>query len=336
MSSSEKPFDYTAGQAFFRDGFVPFSAANVSIASSPVLYGLSVYTVFAANWKPAAAGGKLLLFRLRDHYARLVNSAKIMDFNNFAAAWPYEKFEATMLELLRRNSPTDRPLAEDVLIRVTIFVDELIAGTKIHGLKHSLSAYVYPMGAILPRDGVNLCVSSWIRNPDNAIPSRAKVNGGYANASLIKNEAILNGYDDAIVLDADGHVTEGTVSNIFLVRAGSDGSGAGAADPKLITPSASSDLLEGITRSSIIQIARDLGVHVVERTVDRSELYIADEMFLCGSSARLIPVLSVDKRGVGSGASAGVAGKLTAQLAEKYRAVQLGEDEKYKEWVREV
>ncbi len=335
-------FDYTSGQAFFRDGFVPFSQANVSIASSPVLYGLSVYTVFAANWKPATDGGagagKLLLFRLRDHYTRLVNSAKIMDFNNFAAAWPYEKFEATMLELLRRNSPADKPLAEDVLIRVTIFVDELIAGTKIHGLKHSLSAYVYPMGSILPRDGVNLCVSSWTRNPDNAIPSRAKVNGGYANASLIKNEAILNGYDDAIVLDADGHVTEGTVSNIFLVRAGSDGAGAGAAGsgPKLITPSASSDLLEGITRASIIQIARDLGVHVVERTVDRSELYIADEMFLCGSSARLIPVLSVDKRMIGSGASAGASGQLTKQIAEQYRKVQLGEDEKYKEWVMEV
>jgi branched-chain amino acid aminotransferase len=328
-------FDYTSGQAFMRDGFVPFSAANISIASSPILYGLSIYTVFAANWNPAANGGKgaLLTFRLRDHYARLVNSAKIMDFNNFPAAWPYEKFEATMLDLLRRNGAgaTNKPLQEDVLIRVTIFVDELIAGTKIHGLKHSLSAYVYPMGSILPRGGVNLGVSSWIRTPDNAIPSRAKVNGGYANASLIKNEAILNGYDDAIVLDADGHVTEGTVSNIFLVRAGSDGSG-----PKLITPAVGADLLEGITRSSIIQIARDLGVHVVERTVDRSELYIADEMFLCGSSARLIPVLSVDKRAVGSGASAGVAGKLTLQLAEKYRAVQLGEDEKYKEWVMEV
>jgi branched-chain amino acid aminotransferase len=150
------------------------------------------------------------------------------------------------------------------------------------------------------------------------------VNGGYANASLIKNEAILNGYDDAIVLDAQGHVTEGTVSNIFMVRGGN-----------LITPAAHSDLLEGITRDSIIRIARDLGLSVEERGVDRSELYIADEMFLCGSSARLIPVLSVDKRVVGNGA-AGVAGKLTLQLAEKYRAVQLGEDEKYKEWVMEV
>jgi branched-chain amino acid aminotransferase len=321
-------FDYKKGQAFLRDGFVPFAEANVSIASSPVLYGLSVYTVFSLNWN--AAAGKLYAFRLRDHYSRLVNSAKIMDFNNFAAAWPYEKFEATMRELVQRNGAAggQAPIQEDVLVRVTIFVDELIAGTKIHGLKHSLSAYIYPMGSILPRGGVNLCVSSWTRTPDNAIPSRAKVNGSYANASLIKNEAILNGYDDAIVLDSQGHVTEGTVSNIFLVRGGSDGSG-----PKLVTPSASSDLLEGITRASIMQIARDSGFEVIERTVDRSELYIADEAFLCGSSARLIPIVSIDKRLVGSG----VAGTITAKLSKQYSDVQTGVNpETYKEWLMEI
>jgi branched-chain amino acid aminotransferase len=307
-------FDYTRGQAFLREAFVPFSQANVSIASSPVLYGLSIYTVFAANWNESAK--KLYVFRLRDHYARLVNSAKIMDFHTFAAAWPYEKFEATMLELLRRNS-----IAEDTLVRATIFVDEIIAGTKIHGLKHAFAAYIYPMGSILPRGGVNLCISSWIRNPDNAIPSRAKVNGGYANASIIKNEAVVNGYDDAIVLDSQGHVTEGTVSNIFLVRGG-----------VLITPSIGSDLLEGITRDSIIRIARDSGLTFESRTVDRSELYIMDEAFLCGSSARLIPILSIDRRMIGDGKP----GKLTTTFSEKYRAIQQGEDPQYKEWLMEV
>jgi branched-chain amino acid aminotransferase len=316
------PFDYTQAQAFLRDKFVPFAEANVSIASSPILYGLSVYTVFSLNWNDTQK--KLYAFRLRDHYTRLVNSAKIMDFHNFATAWPYEKFEATMLDLVRRNN-----IKEDALVRATIFVDELIAGTKIHGLTHSFAAYIYPMGAILPRGGVNLCVSSWVRNPDNAIPSRAKVNGGYANASLIKNEAILNGYDDAIVLDGDGHVTEGTVSNVFLVR-----------DGVLITPGVSADLLEGITRGSVIRIARDLGITVVERAVDRSELYLADEAFLCGSSARLIPVLSIDKRTIDTGdatSNAGsAAGKITSQLLEKYRAVQYGEASEYKEWLMEV
>lgn len=327
-------FDYTTSQAFLRDGFVPFRDANVSIASSPVLYGLSIYTVFSVNWN--ATTKKLYIFRLRDHYDRLVNSAKIMDFHNFAAAWSYEKFEATMLELIHRNSAPN-PIQEDVLVRATVFVDELIAGTKIHGLKHALTAYVYPMGAILSRDGVNLCVSSWTRNPDNAIPSRAKVNGSYANASLIKNEALLNGYDDAIVLDSAGHVTEGTVANIFLVRGGAGGK-VGSADgrsPTLVTPSPSSDLLEGITRASVIRMARDLGMQIEERAIDRSELYIADEAFLCGSSARITPILSVDRRPIGDAVAGG--GPITTTLSKKYNEIQTGvAGDDYKEWRTEI
>jgi branched-chain amino acid aminotransferase len=310
------PFDYTAGQVFFRDSFVPFASANVSIVSSPVLYGLSVYTVFSVNWNEAEK--KHYAFRLKDHYKRLVNSAAIMDFNNFASAWPYEKFEATMRELIKRNAIQE----ESVLVRATIFVDALIAGTKIHDLPHSFAAYVYPMGQILPRGGVNLCVSSWTRNVDNAIPSRAKVNGGYVNSALIKNEALLNGYDDAIALDARGHVTEGTVSNIFIVR-----------DGILITPAVSEDLLEGITRASILTIARDAGLQVQERTLDRTELYIADEAFLCGSSAHVVPILSVDKRPIKSGAD----GPITKMILEKFKTTQVGKDEgKYREWRTEI
>ena len=310
-----QPFDYTQGQAFMRDRLVPFKEATVSVASSPVLYGLSIYTVFGANWN--AEEKKLYAFRLKDHYARLVNSAKIMDFNRFAAEWPYEKFESTMLELVRANK-----VEENILVRITVFVDALIAGTKIHDLPQALSAYVYPMGNILPRGGVNLCVSSWTRNLDNAIPSRAKVNGGYVNASLMKNEAILNGYDDAIALDNHGHVTEGTVSNVFIVRNGT-----------LITPAASADILEGITRDSILQIARDLNIPIEQRSIDRTELYIADEAFLSGSSARVIPIISIDKRTIGTGA----AGPITQKLAESYDAAQKGNNlSKQKGWIVEI
>jgi branched-chain amino acid aminotransferase len=307
-------FDYTKGQVYLRDGFVPFSDANVSIASSPVLYGLSVYTVFSANWNEKEE--KLYAFRLRDHYDRLINSARIMDFNVFAAQWPYERFASVMAELLSRNI-----IRENVLVRVTIFIDALIAGTKIHDLPQALAAYVYPMGEILPRSGAKVCVSSWTRNADNAIPSRAKVNGSYANASLMKNEAILNGYDDAIALDAAGHVTEGTVANIFLVRKGT-----------LVTPHAGADILEGITRDSVIRIAQDLHIPVETRAIDRSELYIADEIFLCGSSARVTPVVSVDKRMVGNG----MPGPIMAQLSEVYRAAQHGENTLYNNWLFEI
>lgn len=243
-----------------------------------------------------------------------------MDFNKFAPAWSYEKFEATMRELIARNAVE----GEDVLVRVTVFVDALIAGTKIHNLPQSLSAYVYPMGTILPRAGVNVCVSSWTHGIDNVIPSRAKVNGGYANNSLIKNEAILNGYDDAIVLDAQGRVTEATVANIFIVR-----------DGVLITPGVSTDLLEGITRASVIAIARDAGIPVEERTVDRTELYIADEAFISGSSARITPIMSVDKRQMGGGVL--IPGPITKMIAEKYEAAQKGTDGGiYAAWRMEV
>jgi branched-chain amino acid aminotransferase len=297
-----QPFDYTQGQVFMRDGLVPFKDANVSIASSPVLYGLSIYTVFSVNWN--ADEKKLYIFRLKDHYTRLVNSAKIMDFNKFAAAWPYEKFEATMLGLIRANKAE-----ESVLVRATVFVDALIAGTKIHDLPQVLAAYVYPMGNILPRGGVNLCFSSWTRNFDNAIPSRAKVNGGYVNSSLMKNEAVLNGYDDAIALDTHGHVTEGTVANVFIVRNGT-----------LVTPDVGADLLEGITRNSVIAIAAELNIPVEQRAIDRSELYVADEAFICGSSARITPILSIDKRAIGTG----TAGPITQKLSEQYDAAQKG------------
>jgi branched-chain amino acid aminotransferase len=308
---SNKTFDYRETEAYFREGFVPFNEARVSVASSPVLYGLSIYTVFSANWNDQES--KLYVFRIKDHYDRLVKSARIMDFDSFEASWPYEKFEQTMLELLRRND-----IKENALVRATVFIDELVAGTKIHGLKNSLSAYVYPMGEILPRTGVNVCVSSWTRNPDNAIPSRAKVNGSYVNASLMKNEALLNGYDDAIALDEHGHVAEGTVANLFIVRGGA-----------IITPGPETDILEGITRDSLLRIGKDLNIPAQERAIDRSELYIADEMFMCGSSARITPVLSVDKRLVGNGRP----GVITQKLSETYRTTQNGSDPRYSSWL---
>jgi branched-chain amino acid aminotransferase len=307
-------FQLRTSDVFFCDQFVPFDQANVSIASSSVLYGLSIYTVFNAIWDEEKQ--QLNLFRLEDHYKRLINSAKIMDFHSFAETWTYEKFEQTMRELLTRNQ-----IQEDVLVRVTVFIDELIAGTKIHGLKNSVSAYVYPMGEILPRTGIHTCVSSWQRNSDNAIPSRAKVNGSYVNASLMKNEALLNGYDEAIALDEHDHVAEGTVANLFIVRGG-----------RLITPDPSTDILEGITRSTIFDLAKQLNIPTDQRAIDRSELYLSDEMFMCGSSAHITPVLSVDKRAIGDGNI----GPITQQLLELYKKVQQNQIPEFSGWITTV
>jgi branched-chain amino acid aminotransferase len=307
-------FEYQKAEVYFRNEFVPFDQANVSIASSPVLYGLSVYTVFSVSWNDQDQ--KLYIFRLKDHFARLVNSARIMDFHSFIDEWTFEKFENTMLELLRRNN-----IREDALVRVTVFIDELVAGTKIHGLKNSVSAYIYPMGEILPLSGVNLCISSWVRNSDNSIPAKAKINGSYVNASLMKNEALLNGFDDAIALDHHGHVAEGTVANLFIVR-----------DGKLATPDTSTDILEGITRDSLIELAGKLGLVIEERSIDRTELYKSEEAFLCGTSARITPVLSIDKRPLGAG---GI-GPVTKRLMKAYEALQRGSTHEYPHWVQEL
>lgn len=299
---SKQVFDYKNGIVLFRDAFVPFSEATVSIASSPVLYGLAVYTVFNAVWDEEKQ--ELNMFRLPDHWQRLINSSRIMGFDDFAQNYPYEKFEQLMRELLQKNQVT-----ENVLVRATIFIDELIAGTRIAGLKNSFSAYVYPMGQFYAKEGIRVCVSSWRHVEDDAIPARAKVNGLYVSNALMKNEALLNGFDEAIALDRNGHVTEGTVANLFLVRNGT-----------LITPDVSTDILEGITRDTIIKLAEHVQIPVEVRPIDRSELYIADELFLCGSSARVTPILSVDKRSIGQGSI----GLLTEQMRSKYEDLQLG------------
>ena len=306
--------DYKRTITYFRDSWVPFNEANLSIASSPVLYGLSVYTVFNAIWNEDKK--ELNVFRLKDHHKRLCNSASIMDFENFEDKYSYEEFEKIMKELLYKNK-----VQENALVRVTLFIDELIAGTKINGLKNSMSAYVYPMGEILPKSGVNVCVSSWTRASDNMIPARAKVNGQYVNASLMKNEALQNGYDEAIALDASGHVSEGTVANLFIIR-----------DDKLITPDMATDILEGITRNSIIEIANELGIEHEQRTIDRTELYIADEAFMCGSSANVTPILSIDKRKVGNGKI----GKITKMISDEYSKIQNGENAKFANWITKV
>jgi branched-chain amino acid aminotransferase len=298
--------------AYQRGKYVPFTEATVSIASSPFLYGLAIYTVFSANWNPEH--NELYIFRLREHYDRLVTSARIMDFANFADACSFADFENIMLQLLNKNHAR-----EDVLVRVMIYVDELATGTRMHGLKNDLAAFVYPAGEILPRSGARVMVSSWQRTRDNMIPSRAKINGSYVNTSLIKNEALSNGFDDAISLDTSGHVAEGTVANLFFVRGGT-----------LLTPDTSTDILEGITRSTIITSAQRLHISVIERDIDRSELYAMDEAMYVGSSARITPILEIDHRPVGTGKP----GATTMRLAEYYHKLQYGEDERH--WLTPV
>lgn len=300
--------------AYFRTGYVPFCEAQLSIASAPILYGLSIYTVFPVFWSQSSR--QLYMFRLPDHFKRLQNSARIMAFDDFLSEWDYPRFERTMRDLLKNNA-TDG----DSLVRVGVFVDDMLTGTRMADLKHNLSAFVYPAQQILPAGGAKLCVSSWRRNPDNAIPARAKINGSYVNAALMKHEAVRNGFDDAIALDEQGHVSESTVSNLFMVCKG-----------QLITPNNTTDLLEGITRDTVFKLADHLNIQHVERTIDRSELYIADEVFLCGSSMNITPVLSIDHRKVGTGEP----GPITKSVAKLYSHLGHNPKSKFKDWLTKV
>jgi branched-chain amino acid aminotransferase len=278
--------------------------ARLSVASSAVLYGLSVYTVFPVSINKE---GQKVAFRLTEHFQRLTNSAKIIGIDNFEKNWNLEKFIDATKKLTDAND-----INEDVFVRATVHVDAQIAGTRSRGLSTVVSMFVYKAESILPRKGARLKTSVWRRIPDYAIPSRAKVNGAYVNSVLAKQDAIDSGYDDCIFLDFNGHVCELSAANIFMVRHG-----------QLITPDATHDLLEGINRRTIIQLARDQGIEVVERSIDLTELYIADEVFACGTSAYLTPIIEIDARKIHG------PGKITKQLGKLHAEVIKGDSYEY-------
>ncbi|MFD1815315.1 aminotransferase class IV [Rhodococcus gannanensis] len=266
---------------YFGDRIVDAAQATLGVATSATLYGLSVYTVFPVH----VDGAGRTAFRLADHYRRLVESCRIIGMDTFAGEWDFGRFVAAVTELVAANDP-----AEDVFVRASVHVDESIPGTRVRGCHTTVSMFVYDAVPIVPQDGMRLKTSQWRRIPDSAIPSRAKVNGAYVNSVLAKQDAIDAGYDDAIFLDGNGHVCELSAANIFLVRGGT-----------LITPDVSCDILDGINRRTLLTLAGEDGIPVLERTVDLTELYIADEVFVTGTSAGVAPVLEVDGRVVGSG-----------------------------------
>lgn len=307
-------FNHEELKVFFRDKFVDFPEATISIANTGFLYGLGVFTGIRAHYNEEQQ--KLYLFRLADHYSRFHTACKIMRYRNFLENYNYKRFEEVLVELLRVNK-----IKEDVYLRVTNFSDENKITPKFVGYKDSFSAFLYPIGEYVPTTGMRCAVSSWTRVDDNCIPARTKVNGIYVNTGLAKTEALLGGYDEAIVLDRNGHVVEGSAENIFLVI-----------DGKLVTPSVTDNILEGITRKTVIEIAGDLGLQIVERSVDRTELYKAQEVFLTGTAAKVSPVVEIDGVVVGDG----TVGAVSKKLQDTYFAAVRGELPQYRSWLVEV
>ena len=293
--------------AYFQGRVVPIEEAKISIMTHALHYGSAVFEGIRGNWN--ADDGCHYLFRMRDHFDRLALSSRIMMLDMKPTV---DELCAVAVEIVERSGFT-----EDVYLRPLVYTSAEQLGVRIHNLEHDTLVFVTPFPAYLP-ESARCHTSTWRRVNDTGIPPRAKVTGIYANSALAKTEANLNGFDEAIMLNEDGHVSEGSGENIFMIRRG-----------KLITPGPSDNILEGITGATVAQIARDeLGMEVVERSIDRSELYICDELFMTGTAAHLTPVVEVDRRPVGDGAI----GPLTGRLSALFYDIIRGKNQKYRHW----
>jgi len=299
--------------AFFRGEFVPLRDANINVMTHGFNYGTAVFEGVRAYWN--ADEEQLFALELIPHYERIRASAKLLMMEIRQS--PEELAEIT-LELLRRDG-----LREDVYLRPIIYKSSETIGVRLHNLDADITIFGVPFGQYIDTEGgIRAQVSSWRRSDDNAIPARGKITGAYVNGALAKSEAQLNGFDEAIVLTSDGHVSEGSAENLFIVR-----------DGKLITPQVTDNILEGITRRRLMEIARDdHGITVVERSIDRTELYGAEEVFLCGTGAQISPVIEVDRRAVGTGRP----GEVTKKLSRTYFDAVRGRNPAYRDWLTPV
>ncbi|MBC7222460.1 branched-chain amino acid transaminase [Candidatus Bipolaricaulota bacterium] len=297
--------------AFFRGEIRPIEEAKVSVMTSAFNYGTGVFEGIRAFWNEEEK--ELFVFRMPEHYARFLRSCKILLLD---LPYSVEDLCQITLELLRREG-----FQEDVYIRPLAYKASEEIGVRLHNLESDLAIFALPFEAYLPPGGIRAMVSSWRRIEDNAIPARAKITGAYVNSALAKTEAYLAGFDEAIVLNEDGQVAEGSAENLFLVR-----------DGVLITPPITANILEGITRDTVMTLARDLGLPVVERPVDRTELYLAEEVFLTGTAAGLAPVVEIDHRKIGTGKP----GPIFNSLRDLYERVVRGKEKKYRSWCTPV
>lgn len=305
--------DFKSAIVYFRDQFVPYSQATIPIGNVSFLYGLGIFTGMRVHANPETHS--VYVFRPTDHYTRLINSAKLCHLANFAATYSQKDFIDLISKLISKNKITT-----DVYIRVTIFPDDEGIGAK-YGYKDSLSMFLYPLGDYVPTTGMRCSTSSYQRINDNAIPARAKVIGAYVNTALAKTDAIQGGFDETILLDDRGHAVEGSAENLFIVR-----------NDTLITPPVTDNILEGITRQTVLSLASDLGITTLERSIDRTELYIADEVLLTGTGAKISPVIEIDHRPIGTGKI----GPISLQLQQLYDDTVRGKNNRRKEWVVQV
>lgn len=297
--------------AYFEGGIVPIGEAKISVASQVVQYGSGVFAGIRGYLDQD--GSTINIFRLPDHCRRFMQSASLIKVR---LPFDADGLGEIAVELTRRNAPTS-----NVYFRPFAYKAGLDLAPTLTGVADGFALYMLPLNDYLSRDGVSAMVSSWQRVTDNTIPARGKVSGAYINSAIANDEAKTYGFDDAILLSQRGKVSEGSGCNMMMVRNGT-----------LVTPPVTSDILEGITRRSLLQLARDMGIPTEEREIDRTELYIAEELLFCGTGVQIAPITSVDRRAVGGG----VPGPITTRLQERFFDIVRGKMPEYVHWLTRV
>ena len=298
--------------AYFHKQFVPLSEAKIGIMTHCLHYGTAVFEGIRGNWNSQQQ--QIYLFRPKQHYQRMHNGCRVIKIN-----LPYSVDELIQItiEMLAKSG-----FKEDVYVRPVAYKSAEALGVRLHDVADDFFVFAIPWGRYLDVDKARVGVSSWRRPDDNVIPPQAKVAGVYVNNALAKSDAIEHGFDEAIMLDPAGHISEGTGENIFLVING-----------KLVTPAIYNNTLMGITRNTAIKLAQnELGIETIERNIARYELYTADECFLTGTAAHITPVAEIDHRKIGNGEI----GEITKKLQKIYSDVIRGNNPKYLDWCTAV
>jgi branched-chain amino acid aminotransferase len=299
--------------ALFKGRIVPYNEARLGLLTHALHYGTGCFAGLRGYWNEEE--NELFVFRPRDHFKRFLGSTRLLSME--IPTTPHELL-TQMLELLRAEE-----LKTDCYIRPLAFYADETIGVRLHDLTPAIAMVAFPFGKYFSNDdGAHLTISSWCRIDDNMIPARGKIAGSYVNSALVKSDAQRAGFDDAITLNKSGHVSEASVANFFMVRNG-----------QVITPPITDDILEGITRATLIELLREeFGITVIERSIDRTEITLAEEAFMAGTGAQIVPITRVDHHPVGNGH----AGRLTLQLRDLYFEIVRGRNPKYRAWCTPV
>jgi branched-chain amino acid aminotransferase len=299
------------GFAYFQGQIVPFAQANVSIGTHALNYGTACFEGIRGYWN--AEHNEIYLLKLAEHYRRFLKSAALLKIKLDETV---EQLCELTREVVRRDG-----YRTDVYVRPLAYKASAMIKVDLHSPDDAVAIFAMPMGAYARIDGLRVTISSWRRVSDNSIPARAKITGAYINTALATEDANAAGYDDCLMLTEDGHIAEGSAANFFMIQGRT-----------LVTPPVTDDILVGITRAAVMQLAADLELDVLERSVDRTEVYQADEAFLCGTGVQLAPIVEVDGRAVGSGRP----GTTTLRLQEAYFRAVRGNHPGYRQWCTPV